>query len=126
MKVQERINDKVYAHWNEILAITPEMLTRADGTFRTLSVTNGGMYEVMIFIDCNAENDEFAVTIYKAEPGIIFGPNAFDKFTHYELGEEFDIFFFTKFEDVKEFISLIPNDYPEYRKRPYRRIEESA
>ena len=118
--------DKLYASWNQIPSITEKDLTRADGSFRILSVTNGGAYELMIFLGRNVQKDEFEVTIYKAESGIVFGPNAYDKFSHYELQDEFDIFFFTKFEDAKEFISILSNDYPEYQKRPYRLIEKSA
>ena len=126
MKIQEQIKDTLYVSWNEIKNITQEKMVRSDGNFRTISVTNGGAYEVMIFLGFNDYNGEFEVTIHKSEPGIVFGPNAYDKFSHYELQDEFDIFFFAKFEDAKEFISILSNDYPEYQKRPYRLIEKSA
>ena len=121
-----KIQDTLYVSWNEIKNITQEKMVCSDGSFRTISVTNGGAYEVMIFLGFNDYKSEFEVTIHKAEPGIVFGPNAYDKFSHYELQEEFDIFFFAKFEDAKEFISILSNDYPEYQKRPYRLIEKSA
>ncbi len=121
-----QMQDKLYAHWNEIPFISEERLTRSDGTFRPLSVTNGGIYELMIFLDKVAASEEFGVTIYKAEPGVVFGPNSYDKFSHYELKDEFDIFFFERFEDAREFICVLSNDYPEYQKRPYRRIEKTA
>lgn len=118
--------EKLYWSWNRINLVTENDLKRDDGTFMTLSVTNSGSQEIMIFLGKEPGASEYEVRVYKAKPGFVFAPNAYDEFIRYEENEEFDTFFFEKFEKAREFIDIIPSDYPEYRVRPYHLNNQCA
>lgn len=118
--------EKLYWNWNRINELTEEDLKQEDGSFLTLSVTNAGSQEIMIFLSKVTRASEFEVQVYKAKPGFVFAPNAYDEFIRFEENEEYDTFFFEKFEKAREFIDIIPSDYPEYRTRPYHLNNQCA
>ena len=118
--------EKFYWTWNRISELTEKMLMRDDGSFLTLSVTSSCLQEIMIFLGKEPGVKEYEVRVYKVKPGFVFAPNAYDEFVRYEENEEFDTFFFEKFEKARDFIDIIPSDYPEYRIRPYRLINQQA
>ena len=120
------VKEKLYWSWNRINDLTEKDLQKDDGSFLTLSVTSSCLQEIMIFLSKVPGVSEYEVQIYKAKPGFVFAPNAYDEFVRYEESENFDTFFFEKFEKAREFIDIIPSDYPEYRARPYRLINQQA
>jgi hypothetical protein len=117
---------KLFWHWNRISELEEKNLIDDDGNFQTLSVISACLHEIMIFLDKVAGVNEYKVRVYKDKPGFVFAPNAYDEFVRYEENEEFDTFFFKTFEKAREFIDIIPSDYPEYRMRPQRFIEQNA
>ena len=86
--------EKLYWSWNRINELTEKDLQKDDGSFLTLSVTSSCMQEIMIFLSKVTGVSEYEVRIYKAKPGFVFAPNAYDEFVRYEENEEFDTFFF--------------------------------
>lgn len=118
--------EKFYWSWNRIDELTEKDLMRDDGSFLTLSVISSCLQEIMIFLGREPGANEYEVRVYKAKPGFVFAPNAYDEFIRYEENEEFDTFFFETFEKACEFIDIIPSDYPEYRVRPYHLNNQCA
>ena len=117
---------KFFCNWNFVRDVSEESLKQEDGSFLTLSITNAGSQEIMIFLGKEPKSSEFEVRVYKEKPGFIFAPNAYDEFIRFEENEMYDTFFFEKFEKAREFIDIIPSDYPEYRARPYNLNSQCA
>lgn len=112
---------KVYCHWDLVRFISEKHLKQEDGSFLTLSVTDGVKYELMIFLGKTDSNYE--VRVYKCESNGKYVPHETDRVKSFEENDECATFFFDKFEDAHEFTDMLGYFHQEYKVRPYRKIE---
>ena len=119
-----QVQDKVFCHWDLVRFISEKHLQKDDGTFMTLSVTDGEKLEFMIFLGKDDSNSGYEVRVYKSEPGDKYVPNEYDKVSRYEENDEYATFFFNTYEDAHSFTDSIGYLHPEYKKRPVEKIGE--
>ena len=113
-----QVKNKVYCRLDFLRVVTEETLRNPDGTFKTLSITNGKEYEMMIFLGRKNLKSDYSVKVYKCEPRRIFIPHPRDNFRRYDVGPFYDVFFFDDLEVAKDFIRNLFGHHPEYEKRP--------
>lgn len=118
------VKNKIYCHWDLVRFVTEKNLQCDDGTFRTLSVTDGGIHAFMIFLERANSISDYEVKVYKVHPKDKYIPNANGKIKYYEENDEYISFFFINFELAIRFTANIGYTHPEYRERPIREISE--
>ena len=119
-----QLQRKVYCRWDFVRFISERHLQKEDGTFCTLSVTEGGKLELMIFLGKGDDNSSYEVRVYKNEPGDKYVPHECDNVSRYEENDEYATFFFEEYEDACSFTAMIGYLHPEYKKRPVQEIPE--
>lgn len=119
-----QVKNKMFCHWDLLRFISEKHLQQDDGTFRTLSVTDGDKLEFMIFLGKDDTNSCYEVRVYKNKPGNKYVPNEYDKISRYEENDEYATFFFDKYDDAQDFISMLGYLHPEYKTRPVKKIAE--
>ena len=115
-----QLTQKLYCHWDLVRFITEKDLIKEDGTFLTLSVTDGGVKEYMIFLGKN--DSEYEVIVHKASPRDKYIPYENDNVKHYEENDEYATFLFDEFEKAHHFVEILGYAHPEYIKRLVRII----
>ena len=113
---------KLFCHWDLVRFVSEKHLQKDDGTFLTLSVTDGNKWEFMIFLGRDDSNSCYEVRVYKSESGDKYVPNEYDKVNRYEENDEYATFFFDKYKDAHSFVEMLGYLHPEYKKRPVREI----
>lgn len=111
-------------HWDIVRFVKETDIVKDDGTFLTLSVTDGKELEFMIFLEKNGS--EYEVRVYKGKPSDKYIPYNSDNVKRYEENDEYATFFFEKFDDAIHFVSILGYVHPEYRGRPCRKIGETV
>ena len=119
-----QLQKKLFCHWDLVRFVSEKHLQKDDGTFLTLSVTEGKKLELMIFLGKDDSNSCYEVMVYKNEPGDKYVPNEYDKISRYEENDEYATFFFDKYKDAHGFIQMVGYLHSEYQKRPVREIPE--
>lgn len=119
-----QLEKKIFCHWDLVRFVSKENLKQEDGTFLTLSVTNGKL-EYMMFLGKSDSDSEYEVRIYKSKPNDKYIPNEHDNVKRYEENDEFVTFYFDEYEDAHEFIDWIPYNHCEYKVRPSRPIKNN-
>lgn len=117
-----QVKDKLFCHWDLVRFVSEDDLKKDDGTFTTLSVSDGDKLELMIFLGKDDSDSCYEVRVYKKKPDDKYVPNENDKVSRYEENDEYATFFFDKYEDANSFTYLIAYVHPEYKKRPVRKI----
>lgn len=117
-----QVQKKIFCHWDLVRFVSEKNLQKDDGTFWTLSVTDGNKLEFMIFLGKDDSNSCYEVRVYKSEPGDKYVPNKCDKVSRYEENDEYATFFFDKYEDANCFTEMVGYLHPEYKKRPVQEI----
>lgn len=117
-----QLQEKIFCHWDLVRFVSEKNLQKDDGTFWTLSVTDGNKLEFMIFLGKDDSNSCYEVRVYKSEPGDKYVPNKYDKVSRYEENDEYATFFFDKYEDANSFTEMVGCLHPEYKKRPVQEI----
>ena len=117
-----QIKNKLFCHWDMIRFVSEKCLQTYDGTYLTLSVTDGDKKEFMIFLGRDDSNSCYEVRVYKSEPSAKYVPNEHDKVCRYEENDEYATFFFDKYEDALSFIDMLGYLHPEYKKRPTKEL----
>lgn len=115
-----QVKNKIFCHWDLVRFVKEKHLKNDDGTFLTLSVTNGRNLELMIFLGKDESDSYYEVRVHKNEPEDKYIPNEYDKVTRYEENDEYATFFFEEYDDACCFIELLGCAHPEYRKRPVK------
>lgn len=119
-----QVKNKLFCHWDFVQFVSEKYLQQDDGTFLTLSVTEGNEWELMIYLGRDDSNSCYEVRVYKSEPEAKYVRNEYDKVSRYEENDEYATFFFDKYEDALRFTDNIGYLHPEYKKRPYKEITE--
>ena len=117
-----QVQEKIFCHWDLVRFVSEKTLQKDDGTFWTLSVTDGNKLEFMIFLGKDDSNSCYEVRDYKSEPGDKYVPNKYDKVSRYEENDEYATFFFDKYEDANSFTEMVGCLHPEYKERPVQEI----
>lgn len=117
-----QVKNKLFCHWDLVRFVSEEQLKQDDGTFLTLSVTDGDKLEFMIFLGKDDSNSGYEVRVYKREPSDKYVPNEYDNVKCYEENDEYATFFFDEYEQAHSFADLISYIHPEYKKRPVKEI----
>lgn len=116
-----QVAKKLFCHWDLVRFVTEEDLKEEDGTFLTLSITDGGKFEYMIFLGKDDSNSGYEVRVYKSETSDKYVPNENDNVKRYEENDEYASFFFDEYEKAHEFADWLGYFHPEYKKRPVRK-----
>ncbi len=117
-----QVERKLFCHWDLVRFISEEHLKEDDGTFLTLSVTEGKESELMIFLGKDDSNSGYEVRVYKNKPSDIYVPKQDDDVKKYEENDEYATFFFDEYEKAQRFTDFLGYTHPEYRIRPVRKI----
>ena len=117
-----QFNKKLFCHWDHVRFVTEEHLKQEDGTFLTLSVTNGNELEYMIFLGKDDSTSEYEVRVYKCKSTDKYVPHKYDDVKRFEENDEYDSFFFDEYENAHDFADWIGYRHPEYKARPVREI----
>ena len=117
-----QVQKKLFCHWDLVRFVSEKYLQKDDGTFLTLSVTDGDKWELMIFLGKDDSNSCYEVRVYKSEASDKYVPNKNDKVSRYEENDEYATFFFDKYEDAHSFTEMVGYLHPEYQKRPVQEI----
>lgn len=117
-----QVKNKLFCHWDFVRFVSEEHLKQDNGTFLTLSVTDGGKLELMIFLGKDDSDSGYEVRVYKSEPSDKYVPNNYDNVKRYEENDEYATFFFDEYEQAHNFTDLIGYMHPEYQKRPVKKI----
>ena len=117
-----QVKNKLFCHWDLVRFVSEEHLKQDDGTFLTLSVTDGDKLELMIFLSKDDSNSGYEVKVYKSEPSDKYVPNECDNVKRYEENDEYATFFFDKYEQAHSFVDSISYMHPEYKTRPVKEI----
>lgn len=120
-----QLENRVLCHWDFVRFVTESHLKKEDGTFLTLSVTEGNYAELMLFLGKTDSNSGYEVRVYKNAPGDKYIPREDDNVQSYEENDEYATFFFDEYETAHNFIDMI-GCHPEYRTRPIRKIDDSV
>ena len=83
-----QVQEKIFCHWDLVRFVSEKTLQKDDGTFWTLSVTDGNKLEFMIFLGKDDSNSCYEVRVYKSEPGDKYVPNKYDKVSRYVVYDE--------------------------------------
>ena len=118
------LGNKAYCHWDLVRFIREEDLYDDNGSFRTLSVTDGSQYELMLFLGKDDTGKFFEVRVYKTEPSQVYIKNESDKVLFYDENDEYATFQFEDYEDALDFIDTISYRHEEYLTRPMKEIEK--
>ena len=107
-----QVQKKLCCHWDLVRFVSEKHLQEDDGTFLTLSVTEGNKLELMIFLGKDDSNSGYEVRVYKNEPGDKYVPNENDKVSRYEENDEYALSYISAnpedYEDTKDYkIELI-------------------
>jgi hypothetical protein len=121
-----QVKNKLFCHRDLVRFVTEKHLKQDDGTFLTLSVTDGNKLEFMIFLGKDDSNSCYEVRVYKSEPSDKYVPNEYDNVSRYEENDEYATFFFDKYEDAHSFTQMVGYVHPEYKKRPVREINSEV
>lgn len=119
-----QVEKKLFCHWDLVRFVSEGKLNQGDGTFLTLSVTDGYNLELMIFLGKDDSNSGYEVRVYKSEPSDKYVPNEYDNIKRYEENDDYATFFFDEYEKAHDFTVLIGYMHPEYRKRPVQKISK--
>lgn len=117
-----QVKDKIFCHWDLVRFVSEKHLKKDDGTFLTLSVTDGGKLEFMIFLGKDDSNSGYEVRVYKSEASDKYIPNENDNVNRYEENDEYATFGFDKYSAARKFVELLGCMHPEYKKRPVKEI----
>jgi len=117
-----QVEKKLFCHWDLVRFVSEKHLKQDDGTFFTLSVTDGENFEFMIFLGKDDSNSDYEVRVYKSEPSDKYVPNEYDNVKRYEENDEYASFFFDEYEKALRFVDFLTCIHPEYKVRPIRRI----
>ena len=117
-----QVQEKIFCHWDLVRFVSEKTLQKDDGTFWTLSVTDGNKLEFMIFLGKDDSNSCYEVRVYKSEPGDKYVPNKYDKVSRYEENDEYATFFCEKYKDANSFTEMVECLHPKYKERPVREI----
>lgn len=115
-----QVKNKLFCHWDLVRFVSKEHLKQDNGTFLTLSVTDGGKLELMIFL--GKGDFDYEVRVYKSKPSDKYVPNNHDNVKRYEENDEYATFFFDEYEQANNFTDLIGYMHPEYKTRPVKKI----
>lgn len=121
-----QVKNKIFCHWDLVRFVSEKHLQEDDGTFLTLSVTDGDKLEFMIFLGKDDSNSCYEVRVYKNAPSDKYVPNEYDNVIRYEENDEYATFFFDKYEHAQNFTQLIGPVHPEYKKRPVKKINSEV
>lgn len=117
-----QLEKKLFCHWDLVRFVLKTHLQKEDGTFLTLSVTEGDKFELMIFLGKDDSNSGYEVRIYKNEPSDTYVPHKYDNMSRYEENDEYATFFFENYEDAHRFAQMVGYWHPEFKKRPIKKI----
>lgn len=98
-----QVEKKLFCHWDLVRFVTEEHLKQEDGTFLTLSVTDGGKLEFMIFLGKDDSNSGYEVGVYKSKPTDKYIQKENDNVKKYEENDEYASFFFDEYEKAHYF-----------------------
>ena len=118
-----QIKDKFLCHWDFVRFISEKHLMKDDGTFLTLSVTDGEKWEFLIFLGKDDSNSNYEVRVYKNKVTDKYVPYDSDQVLYYEELDDYATFFFENFDKAKSFVDRLGYFHEEYRVRPFRKIE---
>lgn len=121
-----QVKKKCYCDFNMFHKFKEEQLKRSDGTYVTLSITNGTKFEYMIFLGRDSTSSDYEVRVYKYSPADKYVPNNEDNIRSYEENDEYITFYFNSFYDAQRFIWGLGYRHPELKKRPIRKINDIA
>lgn len=93
--------EKIYCHWDIIRFLKEDQVS--DKCIALGHVEGEILYALMIYL--YKEGDKYLVDIYKSED-----ENDFDRFS------------FDDFEKARDFIDTLPHKHPEYKERPFAKI----
>ena len=110
-----QLTKKLFCHWDLVRFVSESHLVGKDGTIFTLSVTEGKDIELMIFLEKDEKSSNYEVRVYKSKPTDIYIENDMDKVLRYEETDEYDTFFFEKFEDAHFFVDMLGYIHKEYK-----------
>ena len=119
-----QITKKFYCHWAAVRYITEDYLKQKDGTLKTLSITDGGLKEYMIFLGKN--DSDYEVRVHKASPRNTYNPSENDRVKYYEENDEYATFIFDQFDDARHFVEVLGFAHPEYLKRVVKIIGKDS
>ena len=117
-----QVEKKLFCHWDLVRFVQEERLKEEDETFWTLSVTDGGKIELMIFLGKDDSTSDYEVRVYKDKPTDKYVPKENDDLKNFEEKDEYATFFFEKYEQARYFVEMLSYVHPEYRNRPVREI----
>ena len=117
------LKSKLFCHWDLIRFVGEEHILTKEGKNLTLSVTDGGEIEYMIFLEKDESNSIFEVRVYKAKSDDKYIPNEYDEILRYEECDEYATFFFNDYEKARNFVYLLGYVHSEYKVRPVKKIE---
>lgn len=120
-----QVQKKLFCHWDLVRFVEEKHLQNEDGTFSTLSVTDGNEYEFMIFLGKDNSGFGYEVRVYKCNSEDKYVPNEHDNVSRYEENEEYATFFFGEYEAAHKFIDELSYSHPEYKKRPVQKIPKN-
>ena len=121
-----QLEKKLFCHWDLVRFVSESHLQKEDGTFLTLSVSEGNKFELMIFLGKDDSNSCYEVRVYKSEPSDTYVPNKYDNVSRYEENDEYATFFFENYEHAHNFTQMVGYLHPEYKKRPVREISSKV
>ncbi len=119
-----QVEKKLFCHWDLVRFITTGHLIQEDGTFLTLSITEGDKIELMIFLGKDDSTSDYEVRVYKSKPTDKYIPNEYDEVKRFEENDEYASFFFDEYSYALDFADSIGYMHPEYTTRPVRKIGE--
>lgn len=117
---------KLFCHWDLVRLIGEERLMQQDGTYLTLSLTDLGHRELMIFLGKDVSSPDYEVIVYKSKPSDKYVPHESDNVKHHEENDEYATFLFSSYESAHHFVDFLPYCHHEYLTRPSRAIETPA
>lgn len=113
----------LYCHWDLVRFVEEKHLKQEDGTFLTLSVTDGDKLEYMIFLGKDDATSEYEVRVYKCKPDDEYVQHEGDDVKHFEENDEYIAFFFDNYDQAHHFVEWLPYWHSEYYVRPGRLID---
>ena len=113
---------KFYCYWDMVRLVPEEYLKKPDGSFLTLSVTDGSITEYMVFLGKDEDSSEYEVRIYKSNPNDKYVPSNADNVKRYVENDEFTSFYFDNYHDAHYFTYMFGFIHKEFAVRPIRTI----
>lgn len=117
-----QLEKKIYCHWDLFRFLEEKHMNEGDVT---ISLSDTGNLELMVFLAKKVESEEYEVRVYKYKETDEYVPHKEDNIKSFEENDEYITFIFNDFESARDFVDFLPYHHYEYKTRPIRAIEKS-